>query len=674
MACITENLDIYHVQPGYMVKGEYEIINKIAEGGTGAVYMAQKGPLKTKYAIKFVDLTTPQSDKRAYLQEILLMKDIAHPYISKIIDHEDHQTYFIAIFLYINGPTISKAISVDGPMSEKETVEIAKTLCDIFSYLHHPNESSAIIYCDLKPGNIMLENGIPKLVDFGNSKAIGSDPRAFITLKEGENKGTKGYAAPEQYHVGNRIDRRTDIYGIGATLFNILTGKIGRPDVDGLHPADYAHVSQGLDYIISKCTRINPKDRYQTVEELKRDLDNLAHFNQNYIRMLKKHLMMFFLCIAVCAFSGATIYISFNHIRKESSEAYRAYFNAGEKYEQMKEYDKAQQAYLEAIQASPEQTGAYDKLFYMMLPSKKAAQSTDKIKTAIDTFRSNVDTDDLMADPDLAYDIAQESLGVNDPVYTEYAGEILDALSKTKAYKRGKIDKISVDSMRTIAKISNKPKPDYKALQFTLNNLYQDTNGASLSDTRKANNYYIILTMYNNYPSSLNAKKMNAIALRLEGLIDKNKRNKEFNFSKTIPFYQMMANRNTMMASSEKNQKEKLVDIGKALQWFKKIENTGVALSESDYISKGRLYHTMGNYIESKKAYNIALSKNPNDIEALIQISQTCIDEQKAKGSHDYSEAKGYYDKASQLVTENPNQSNTVVSELSSLKTQLETI
>ena len=674
MAGVKSGLDIYHVQPGYMVKGEYEIINKIAEGGTGAVYMAQKGPLQTKYAVKFVDLTVAKSDKQAYLQEILLMKDINHPYISKIIDHEDHKDYFIAIFLYINGPTLSKAVSVNGPMPEDEAVNIAKTLCDIFSYLHHPNESSAIIYCDLKPGNIMLENGIPKLVDFGNAKALSASPRAFIKLKEGENKGTKGYAAPEQYHVGGLVDRRTDIYGIGATLFNILTGKQGRPNIDGLHPIDYAAVSQGLDYIVSKCTRVNPQDRYQTVEALKNDLENLAHFNQGYIRTLKKHLMSFFICIAVCLVSGAVIFTSYNRIQAESTQAYRTYYNLGEKYEQMKEYDKAQQAYLEAIQSDPEQTGAYDRLFYMMLPSKKAAQSTDKIKAAIDTFRSNVETDDLMTDPELAYNIAQESLGVNDPVYTEYAGEILDGLITTKAYKHGSLDKLSVNSMRTIAKLSSKAKPNYSKLQTTLNSLYQDTSESNLSDTRKANNYYIILTMYNNYPSSLNASKMNKIAKTLDTMIEKNRKNREFTFSKTIPFYQMMASRNTILASSETNQKKKQADITNALLWFKKIESTGVELSESDYISKGSLYHAMGNYGESKKAYSTALSKNPNNIEALIQMAQTCIDEQKAKGSRDYNEARGYYDKASQLLTDNPNQSSTLVSELSSLKTQLETI
>ena len=140
----------------------------------------------------------------------------------------------------------------------------------MFVYLH--NQNPPYIYRDMKPANvILLENGCLKVIDFGTI-------RAYDRGKCGDTciLGTSGYAAPEQYGGLGQTDARTDIFGLGKTLHHLVTGvdPILPPyEVKPIREIDPT-LSKGFEYIIDKCIRLRPDERYQSCEELMSDLNN----------------------------------------------------------------------------------------------------------------------------------------------------------------------------------------------------------------------------------------------------------------------------------------------------------------------------------------------------------------------------------------------------------------
>ena len=114
---------------------------------------------------------------------------------------------------------LSQILRENGAIPQKYVVSWAKILCDVLLYLH--TRDSPIIYRDMKPGNIMLKpDGNLMLIDFGTA-------REYKVKNRGDTVclGTVGYAAPEQFGGMGQTDARTDIYGLGATMYHLLTGK-----------------------------------------------------------------------------------------------------------------------------------------------------------------------------------------------------------------------------------------------------------------------------------------------------------------------------------------------------------------------------------------------------------------------------------------------------------------
>lgn len=644
--------NIYRVPSGYMVKGEYEILNKIAESGSGAVYMAQKGPLKTKYAVKFVDLSKNPKDREVYMREILLMKDIDHPNISKIVDHEDHDSegYFIAVFLYVNGPTMKDRLKYDGRFNEKEVVAIGTTLCTVLSFLNQ----QGIYYCDLKPENVMLENGIPKLVDFGNARKAA--PNEAVLIGKFENRGTKGYAAPEQYHVGDYIDSRTDVYGFGATLYTLVTGEKGKIQKDGLHAALKAPVSEGLNYIINKCTKADPNERYQTMAEVKRDLSQVENLNSEYTKKLKKRVMIFLsLCLAAIL-SFIMIFVSYGLYKKQNTSEYNEHYSNAKIYERHGETNKAESEYLLAIQADPKNQKTYEDLYNLMLPSGTNGLER-KTEAAIDIIKNNTTIDQLVKNKSLSMKIAKDALNLNDPVYAEYAEKILSHFK----------DDRRASCLYLIAQTENKGKiTDKRKLRDTLDQFYDQTRRSGVSDTQKANDYYLLLSVYNFYPELIdgNGQNFNEIVGNEEALINKNKTNKKFKFYKSSSFYQIAANRYVALGMSTQG-KNRESFYKQALKWYSKLDLTTSSISSSTYISQGNLYRELGDKNNALKTYNKAIKVNPNNLEALIPACGTAIE------TGDKAQAQHLYDQIQNIVNDNPDQSAAILSQIKSLQVQL---
>ncbi len=255
---------------GETVGGKYTVLKLLGTGGYCAVYLVIDKRLNKMWAMK----TFNKKDHRTnlYVRDIILteaqmMLGLNHPAIPLIVDIiEDDDNLFI-LREYIEGETLESLVAQQGAQSADIVIEWGKQLCDALGYLHSRN----LIYRDMKPANVILRpNGTLKIVDFGIM-------RTYKPNQAGDTccLGTRGYAAPEQFG-GSQTDARTDIFGLGMTMFRLVTGVNPTQPPYEIKPIREVNpnLPEGLEYIISKCIMPNPKDRYQSCNELMVALNN----------------------------------------------------------------------------------------------------------------------------------------------------------------------------------------------------------------------------------------------------------------------------------------------------------------------------------------------------------------------------------------------------------------
>ncbi len=249
---------------------KYKILGLLGRGGTAKVYLAEHIILNSYRVIKVISKYHP-----FYLNlrnEAFVLKNLKHSCIPIIYDIEENEEGSYIVEQYLEGETLEDHVTKFGPLQENITLNYGIQLCDLIQYLHFIERP--IFYLDLKPSNIIIHDGILKLVDFGS--AIFCDE-----LKEGQAYfATRGYAAPELYHKG-RIDGRCDIYGVGMLLYYMTTGiLIKKQDEDILHIDQAGNCSKQLKAIINQCLKYQPSRRPASIEVLHKKLSAITQKNQ----------------------------------------------------------------------------------------------------------------------------------------------------------------------------------------------------------------------------------------------------------------------------------------------------------------------------------------------------------------------------------------------------------
>ena len=187
----------------------------VYESDNATVYKALHIQMQAERIIK--KILKKSIHHSSFYSEINILKNLKHPNIPIIYDqYEDDEAFYI-VEEYINAPNLMEYIRENGLLEELEAVDIAIKLCEIISFLHS-QKPIPILFLDVQPKNILIQNGKIYLVDFGNSYYINETESRNLLL------GTPGYAAPEQYKY-ERLDERADIYGIGAVLYFMVTGR-----------------------------------------------------------------------------------------------------------------------------------------------------------------------------------------------------------------------------------------------------------------------------------------------------------------------------------------------------------------------------------------------------------------------------------------------------------------
>lgn len=238
------------------------------------VYLARDIKLNMDWAIKVMDVSNKSGHAQIYKiateKEISLLKQLKHPALPRIVDYflEDEKMYIVMD--YIEGITLSEKLEREGKQKQEDVLRWMRAVCDVLNYLH--TRKDAIIYRDIKPSNIMLTpEGDIKLIDFGIARTYKSSSNS-----DTEYLGSRGYAAPEQCSKSGQSDARTDIYGVGATMYHLLTGK--HPDQP---PYEFYPIrkwdksfSRGVQQIVQKCVMTDPQYRYQTAYDVIDAIDN----------------------------------------------------------------------------------------------------------------------------------------------------------------------------------------------------------------------------------------------------------------------------------------------------------------------------------------------------------------------------------------------------------------
>jgi serine/threonine-protein kinase len=266
-----------------LINNTYEILDEIARGGMSTVFRARHLRLNTVWAIKQV--SRKQYPNFDFLAESNILKRLDHPMLVRIVDiFEDADNVYI-VEDYIKGTDLKNLLRTQKCIDEKTLISWFKDLCSLLIYLHE-QKPNPIIYRDLKPGNLMLqENGKLKLIDFGIAREYKQEGNSDTILG-----GTYGYAAPEQFSADRQSDARTDIYSLGMTMHHLATGKSpSEPPyvtvpVRQLNPS----LSPGLEHIIDRCTQLQPEKRYQSARELLDDLEHIYIYDDAYKAYQKK--------------------------------------------------------------------------------------------------------------------------------------------------------------------------------------------------------------------------------------------------------------------------------------------------------------------------------------------------------------------------------------------------
>jgi serine/threonine protein kinase len=276
--------------------GPYEIVSLIGVGGMGEVYTARDTRLARTVAIKVLleDFVGRSDRRRRFETEARAISALHHPNICTLFDVGEQDGIAFLVMEYLEGETLDDRLAA-GPLPARDLLAYSTQIADALDHAHRER----FIHRDLKPGNVILTRTGAKLLDFGlvrHTVVEPVGPASTLSLDqhnltaEGALLGTLEYMAPEQLE-GKEADARTDIFALGALIFEMATGK--KPFAGASQASLIAsilthepppvssvrsdtHLPPALDHIVGRCLAKDPANRWQTARDVKLELEWIA--------------------------------------------------------------------------------------------------------------------------------------------------------------------------------------------------------------------------------------------------------------------------------------------------------------------------------------------------------------------------------------------------------------
>ncbi|MBR3328328.1 MAG: serine/threonine protein kinase [Atopobiaceae bacterium] len=295
---------------GTIIDGKFEVLARLGEGGMSTVWLARDVRLHKLWAIKEIK---PNEHgvrgsilRQALIDEADFLKRLDHPAIPRVVDIIDTGRTVFVVMDYVEGNSLGELLEKrERPYGQDQVIAWGLQLCDVLAYLH--GRTPPVIYRDMKPANVILrEDGSVRLIDFGiaaEREAKGSHGRVPT--------GTPGYAAPEQLGDASGAmatpQATMDVYALGATLYSLVTGHVPRLIREGgeqrararvdfaMRPIRMwdARLSEGLEQVILRATEEDPRMRYQSMEEMRYDLEHHVRLSKAWRQAQRQKVLVF---------------------------------------------------------------------------------------------------------------------------------------------------------------------------------------------------------------------------------------------------------------------------------------------------------------------------------------------------------------------------------------------
>jgi serine/threonine-protein kinase len=265
------------------VIGKYEILEKRGEGGFGILYKAMDTMIERVVALKVLHPQYASNERLSawFRREAKAMARLNHPNIVTIHSFEIVGDQHFIVMEYVEGDNLGEVLDQRGPLPIEDSTSVVLQMVDALAYAH----ANGIVHRDVKPSNVMIDSSAKvKITDFGIAKILGDTK----LTRTGTGAGSIHYMSPEQIE-GNPIDMRTDIYSLGITFYQMITGKVPFTD-ESEFVVMRAHLDQQptspsqlqpdtppeLERVILKMLEKKPEDRYDSMTVLDGELRRLS--------------------------------------------------------------------------------------------------------------------------------------------------------------------------------------------------------------------------------------------------------------------------------------------------------------------------------------------------------------------------------------------------------------
>jgi serine/threonine protein kinase len=250
----------------------YELSEQVASGGMTSVWRGHDRVLGRDVVVKVLhpELAADPSFRARFHEEAVNAARLTHPNIVALYDTGEQGAVAYIVMELVNGPTLREALGRHGPLPPSRAARLSMEVAAALDYAHQ----AGVCHGSLKPGNILLaDDGTVKVADFSIARAAAEDDPG----RTGEVLGTDGYLAPEVAR-GEDADGRADVYGLGACLYEMLTGRAPGADPSTTIPprALRAGVPRDLDTVVRQAMASDPADRFQTVQAMAAALSRSA--------------------------------------------------------------------------------------------------------------------------------------------------------------------------------------------------------------------------------------------------------------------------------------------------------------------------------------------------------------------------------------------------------------
>ncbi len=268
---------------GSTFAGRYQIIEELGKGGMGKVYKADDIELNEKVALKLIrpEISADKNTVGRFQNELKFARKIVHKNVGRMYDLGKAEAIYFITMEYVEGQDLKGLIRQSGQLAIGTTISIARQICEGLVEAH----KLGVVHRDLKPSNIMIDrDGQVRIMDFGIARSL----KGKGITGAGVIIGTPEYMSPEQVE-GKEVDQRSDIYSLGAILFEMVTGRVpfegDTPFTIGVkHKSEIpqdpreinAQVPEDLSRIILRCLEKDRETRYQSAGEIRSELKRIA--------------------------------------------------------------------------------------------------------------------------------------------------------------------------------------------------------------------------------------------------------------------------------------------------------------------------------------------------------------------------------------------------------------